>query len=117
MKRAVLCGLAAIVGMVTLAGAAMAHHSDVDMLTMDLRADGVIYQMTAVPDLHAPVMVSELDAVPDWLTAAETAFQAPSLIEPLSERAIASVTLADDALRLWRVRTADVFTISPDLLI
>lgn len=122
MKRTFMCGLAAIVGLVTMAGAAMAHHADVDVMTMDLQPDVGFYEMTLMPDgadlLMGADVLAEVDVAPDGLTgAAIMAVQAASLTEPMATRGAASSTMVDDAMRLWRARTVDAFTVSPDLLI
>lgn len=122
MKRTFMCGLAAIVGLVTMAGAAMAHHADVDVMMMDLQPDVGFYDMTLMPDgadlLMVADVLAEVDGAPDGLTgAAIMAVQAVSKTEPMSTRGAASSTMVDDAMRLWRVRTVDAFTVSPDLLI
>ena len=120
MKEFAMAGLAAIVGLVTMAGAAMAH--DVDVLVMDLQSDVGIYELTLMPDgadlLMGVDVLAEVDVAPDGLTgAAIMAVQAASLTEPMATRGAASSTMVDDAMRLWRVRTVDAFTMSPDLLI
>lgn len=122
MKMFAMAGLAAIVGLMTLTltGAAVAH--DVDVLTMDLQPDVGIYELTMLPDgshlLMGEVVLAEVDVAPDGLTgAAIMAVQAVALTEPMATRGAASSTMVDDAMRLWRARTADAFTLSPDLLI
>jgi LPS sulfotransferase NodH len=119
MKRTFMCGLAAIVGMVTMAGAAMAHDAEVNVMTMDLQPDVGIFELTLMPDgadlLMGADVLAEVDVAPDGLTgAAIMGVQAVSL---MATRGAASSTMVDDAMRLWRARTVDAFTISPDLLI
>lgn len=122
MTRMLQCGLAAIFGLVTMASAAMAHHADVDVMTMDLQPDVGFYEMTLTPDgadlLMGADVLAEVDVAPDALTgAAIMAVQAVSLTEPMATRGAVSSGNVDDAMRLWRVRTVDTFTTSPDLLI
>ena len=122
MKRTFMCGLAAIVGLVTMVGAAMAHDAEVNVMKMDLQPDFGIYELTLMPDgadlLMGADVLAEVDVAPDGLTgAAIVAVQAVSLMEPMAKRGAASSTMVDDAMRLWRARTVDVFTVSPDLLI
>lgn len=122
MKKFALAGMAAIVGLVTMVGAAMAHHADVDALMMNLQPEVSIYELSLLPDgadlLKTADVLVEVDVVPDGLTGATIAtVQATSLTEPLATRGVASSTIVDDAMRLWRTRTVDVFTVAPDLLI
>lgn len=116
MRRTFMCGLAAIVGLVTMAGAAMAHHTDVDVLMLDLQPNVGIYELSLMSE-HAAVL-AEIEVTPDVApVAAVVALQSTSLTEPLTRRGAASSTMADDAMRLWRARTVAAFTISPGLLI
>lgn len=122
MKRTFMCGLAAIVGLVTMVGAAMAHDAEVNVMKMDLQPDVGIYELTLMPDgadlLMVADVLAEVDVAHDGLTgAAIVAVQAVSLMEPMATRGAASSTMVDDAMRLWRARSVDVFTVSPDLLI
>ncbi|UWR17510.1 hypothetical protein [Sulfitobacter pontiacus] len=114
MKRAFMCGLAAIVGLVTMVGAAMAHHADVDVM-IELQPDVGVYEMSMFHDVD---VLAHVDVAPDGLnTVAFKAVPAKSLEEPMATRGAASSTMVDDAMRLWRARTSAVFTTSPDLLI
>ncbi|MEH6521210.1 hypothetical protein [Sulfitobacter sp.] len=122
MKRTFMCGLAAIVGLMTMGCAAMAHQVDVDVLKMDLQPDIGIYELWNVPDvadlLMAVNVLAKVDVVPDNLAHADiVAVQWVSLTESMAMRGTASSTMVDDAMRLWRARTVDAFTVSPDLLI
>jgi hypothetical protein len=121
MKKFAMAGMAAIVGLVTMAGAAMAQHADVDVM-MDLQPDVGFYEMSMLPDgadlLMGVDVLAGVDVVPDGVDgAAIMAVQAASLTEPMATRGAGSSTMVDDAMRLWRVRTVDGFTMSPDLLI
>ena len=120
MKRAFMCGLAAIVGLVTMVGAAMAHHADVDVM-IELQPDVGIYEMSIFHDVDMLTglgVLAHVDVAPDGLNSvAFKAVHAKSLEEPMATRGAASSTMVDDAMRLWRVRTSAVFTTSPDLLI
>lgn len=114
MKRAFMCGLAAIVGLVTMVGAAMAHHADVDVMIELQRDVGV----SEVSMFHYVDVLAHFDVAPEGLnTVAFKAVPAKSLEEPMLTRGAASSTMDDDAMRLWRARTSAVFTTSPDLLI
>tara|TARA_R100000773_G_C4220162_1_gene118789 strand:+ start:2563 stop:3039 length:477 start_codon:yes stop_codon:yes gene_type:complete len=120
MKRAFMCGLAAIVGLVTMAGAAMAHHADVDVM-IDLQPDVGVYEMSMFHDVDVVTgldVLAHVDVAPDGLKGvAFKAMHAKSLEEPMETRGAAFSTMVDDAMRLWRARTSAVFTTSPDLLI
>jgi len=120
MKRAFMCGLAAIVGLVATVGAAMAHHADMDVM-IELKPDVGVYEMSMFHDVDVLTgldVLAHVDVAPDGLKG--VAFEADdskSLEEPMATRGAASSTMVDDAMRLWRTRTAAVFTTSPDLLI
>jgi hypothetical protein len=120
MTKFAMVGMAAIVGLVAMAGTAMAH--DIDVLVMDVQPDVGIYELTLMPDgadlLMGVAVLAAVYVVPDGLDgAAIMVVQTASLTEPLATRGAASSTMVDDAMRLWRVRTVDAFTTSPDLLI
>ncbi|MEP4950069.1 MAG: hypothetical protein ABJU46_03735 [Paracoccaceae bacterium] len=111
---------AAIYGVILMAGAALAH--DDGVMTMDLQPNVGIYELTLMPDgadlLMGADVLAVVDVVPDGLAgAAIMAVQAVSLTELMATRGAASSTMVDDAMRLWRVRAVDAFTVSPDLLI
>lgn len=121
MKRMIMAGLAAIAGAM-LATASMAYDANVDVVMMGPQPDVGIYDLALVPDgadlLIASHVLVEADVVPDGLTAAAIAsFQMASLTEPMATRGGVSDLMVDDAMRLWRSRTVDAFTVSPDLLI
>lgn len=119
MKKMFMGGLAAIAGLM-MAGAAMAH--SVDVLMMELQPDTAVYELTLVPDgaglMAGAEVLAELDFVQDSLSVAEIAvFQTVSLTNHLATRGAAADSMVDDAMHLWRVRTIEAFTVSPDLLI
>lgn len=118
MKRTFMCGLAAIVGLVTMAGAAMAQNAEVDVLMLDLQPDVGIYELSLMPDGADLLMGADVNVLSEGMSGSAIAsVQAASVTEPLATRGTASSTMVDDAMRLWRARTVDAFTVSPDLLI
>lgn len=121
MKKLFLAGLASIAG-VMLAGAAMAHTDDVDVMMIELQPNVSVFQLSLSPDgddlLMTADVFAEIDVVPDSLTGAAVAnFQLVTRTDHLATRGGASDSMVDDAMRLWRVRAIDAFTVSPDLLI
>lgn len=117
MKKIAMAGLAAVLGLVALTGAAMAQPADVDAMVVGLQPDVGIYELSQLTDGDelALDVLFDVDVAPDRLTLA-TVLPVPEAT-PMAARGSASSTMVDDAMRLWRVRTADAYTSSPGLLI
>jgi hypothetical protein len=117
----IMAGLASL-AISVMATAPMANIADVDVLLIDLQPDVGIYQLSLLRDevdlMQSIDVLVTIDVVSDGLAAAAIdAFQTVSLADPMATRGGASDLMVEDAMRLWRTRTIDAFTVSPDILI